>query len=487
MTIASWSVDDEITAARLNEMVDAANAMANVSGGTFTVPVTITEGTADTYDLTIQHTLSGATGNKLLKIKNDAGSTAFEIGSLGSGGYSTLIGTWVNTDVGPLVVSNVRNWNTNSDFTLAITKLTGNPTGSHPITELTYQTCHQPSDGFGGSTNVPDQNVLNVAYFAANTAFGASQNHDGSGRGADLQVLVFANTGQRTMAGLLVGTHSAVSKTSYTDRFLATGSNVGYTTENGDCGIIIRNDTQSYTGFGSMVTSNTALLTAGLGWKQHIACRDTSDNTMFAVDSAGIAWAKGFYPIPGASATVGTSARTLTSAFVSTFAAGNGSAANPSVAMLGTGNYADGLFGVAGGSVVGVGIAGTEKGRWDASGLAVKAAMRFEGSTAVITPTQLTSNTDNWNPTGLSTARILRVSSDASRNLTGIVAQTGGTVLSLVNVGSQNVVLKHEVTSTAANRFNLPGAVDLTLGTLEAVEIYYDSTASRWLCLSGAQ
>lgn len=111
---------------------------------------------------------------------------------------------------------------------------------------------------------------------------------------------------------------------------------------------------------------------------------------------------------------------------------------------------------------------------------------KAERLTGVITPAQLTANTDNWNPTGLSTARVIRVSTDASRNLTGIVAQAAGTRLTLINVGTTDLVLIDNLTSTAANRFEL--TANMTVSANESVELFYDTTSSRWrviaACLS---
>jgi hypothetical protein len=47
-------------------------------------------------------------------------------------------------------------------------------------------------------------------------------------------------------------------------------------------------------------------------------------------------------------------------------------------------------------------------------------------------------------------------------------------------VGAQNRVLKHDVTSTAANRFLLLGSVDLTLAPNDSAVLWYDTTSSRW-------
>jgi hypothetical protein len=98
--------------------------------------------------------------------------------------------------------------------------------------------------------------------------------------------------------------------------------------------------------------------------------------------------------------------------------------------------------------------------------------------TGDISPTQIAANTDNYNPTGLSTAAVLRLNTDASRNLTGIAGGTDGRILLLLNIGSFPLVLIDDATSTAANRFQLSG--DITLNAGEGIALWYDSTSSRW-------
>lgn len=95
-----------------------------------------------------------------------------------------------------------------------------------------------------------------------------------------------------------------------------------------------------------------------------------------------------------------------------------------------------------------------------------------------LSPAQITANTDNYNPTGLATTRVLRLSTDASRNLTGIAGGVAGRRLTVLNVGAQDLVLMNDVTSTAANRLLL--GADVTLGANESIELWYDSTSSRW-------
>lgn len=80
-----------------------------------------------------------------------------------------------------------------------------------------------------------------------------------------------------------------------------------------------------------------------------------------------------------------------------------------------------------------------------------------------------------------SSTRILRVSGTAARDFTGMVPAGGGRRILVCNVGSFDIVIKHQnAGSTAANRFICPGNVDFTLNQSDSVEVWYDTTSSRW-------
>lgn len=96
-----------------------------------------------------------------------------------------------------------------------------------------------------------------------------------------------------------------------------------------------------------------------------------------------------------------------------------------------------------------------------------------------LSPAQITANQDNYAP-GVSW--LYRLSTDASRDITGLaISQVDGQFVRFCNVGSNNIVLKHQDTnSTAANRFLCGGAADITLAADEQAEGWYDATTSRW-------
>jgi hypothetical protein len=104
------------------------------------------------------------------------------------------------------------------------------------------------------------------------------------------------------------------------------------------------------------------------------------------------------------------------------------------------------------------------------------------GAEVIISPAQITANTNDYNPAGLQTATVMRLSTDVSRNLTGITALTAGNrAVKVFNIGATDLVLKHEdVASVAANRFYL--GIDLTLAANEGCTLWYDTTSARWRC-----
>lgn len=97
-----------------------------------------------------------------------------------------------------------------------------------------------------------------------------------------------------------------------------------------------------------------------------------------------------------------------------------------------------------------------------------------------VSPAQITANQNNYNPDYLGYAAVLRLSSDASRDITGILNGTDGREIVVLNVGSQNVVLKNASASSAAiNRFSL--GADITLsGGGQGKTLWYDAVTSTW-------
>jgi hypothetical protein len=105
--------------------------------------------------------------------------------------------------------------------------------------------------------------------------------------------------------------------------------------------------------------------------------------------------------------------------------------------------------------------------------------------TGIVAPPQITANQNDYNPAGVATAAVLQLSSDASRNITGLAGGAEGRVISLINIGSQPIVLSDEsASSSAANRFAL--GANLTIAAKQAAMLRYDGAATRWRLLAGA-
>ena len=84
---------------------------------------------------------------------------------------------------------------------------------------------------------------------------------------------------------------------------------------------------------------------------------------------------------------------------------------------------------------------------------------------------------NSGNNVSLYTASVIRLNSDASRNLTGLVAPSPARrhKLLLLNVGAQSIVLVHSSSSsTDVNRFIGPNSADVTVRANGGVWIYYD-------------
>ena len=104
--------------------------------------------------------------------------------------------------------------------------------------------------------------------------------------------------------------------------------------------------------------------------------------------------------------------------------------------------------------------------------------------TSIITPPALTANTEDYNPTGLDSAAIVRLSATTDVELRGLAASTAGRTIFLYNINTGSITLMAEAaTSAAPNRFALQG--DVTLQQHQATLLQYDATTSRWRIIGG--
>ena len=102
--------------------------------------------------------------------------------------------------------------------------------------------------------------------------------------------------------------------------------------------------------------------------------------------------------------------------------------------------------------------------------------VRFSGA---VSPSQITADQNNYGPAGIETANVLRISSDAARNVTGLLALPAGGSMLLLNMGAFGITLMNEsASSSASNRFAI--GADFVLATGRGALLWYDSTSARW-------
>lgn len=101
-----------------------------------------------------------------------------------------------------------------------------------------------------------------------------------------------------------------------------------------------------------------------------------------------------------------------------------------------------------------------------------------------LTPADITANVDNYSPSGLADASVLRLNVTSNANMSGLSGGSDGREMVVYCTGSATLTLLHESgSSTAANRFVLPGDASMTLVKNQGAQFIYDATQSRWVCV----
>jgi hypothetical protein len=106
---------------------------------------------------------------------------------------------------------------------------------------------------------------------------------------------------------------------------------------------------------------------------------------------------------------------------------------------------------------------------------------------SIISPPSFAVNQNDYAPTGIQVASVIRLTSSAVVNVTGIVAPDTARWKKLIifNVGGSNIILADaSASSLAANRFAVNG--NLILNANEGVYFLYDQTSLRWRCIGKA-
>jgi hypothetical protein len=103
----------------------------------------------------------------------------------------------------------------------------------------------------------------------------------------------------------------------------------------------------------------------------------------------------------------------------------------------------------------------------------------------ILSPPSIGGNQNDYNPTGLAANSILRLTASAPVNITGLAAQPNGTVVALVNIGSNTITLTNlDAASLAANQFAI--GPNIPLAASQGALFFYDGVSSKWRPLAGA-
>jgi hypothetical protein len=104
---------------------------------------------------------------------------------------------------------------------------------------------------------------------------------------------------------------------------------------------------------------------------------------------------------------------------------------------------------------------------------------------AVNTPAQITVDQNNYT---LANAVIFRLSSNASRNITGFAGGSNGRTITIINVGLNSIALQNQSASSAVNNRIITGTgLALTLAADNVATLIYDGTTARWRVVSVRQ
>ena len=98
-------------------------------------------------------------------------------------------------------------------------------------------------------------------------------------------------------------------------------------------------------------------------------------------------------------------------------------------------------------------------------------------------PAQITSNQNDFSTVDLNSdlVGVLRLTSDASRTITGFANGEQGRTLTIINAGSFDIVIANQSgSSSASNRVITGTGANLTVESDDITVLYYDSTTARW-------
>ncbi len=184
-----------------------------------------------------------------------------------------------------------------------------------------------------------------------------------------------------------------------------------------------------------------------------------------------------------------TSSSTITGTRLIATSAGTGSAAGVAVGATGVGllESSANLLGFTQGTATSMTLGGGALSLLNGNLLALSGAVYEQG---IVSPTALSGDVTDYNPTSLSAASVLRIDpGGAARVINSLAGGGTGRMMTIVNLGTgtNTLTLLHDngATGTAAMRFYCPNEVSYVIPKFGTARAVYDATRSRW-CVIGS-
>lgn len=121
--------------------------------------------------------------------------------------------------------------------------------------------------------------------------------------------------------------------------------------------------------------------------------------------------------------------------------------------------------------------------RWKKTPAYIRATRGSDPNLKPITLAQITSDINNYDM-GSGTGALYRISSDAARSITGFLGGVEGREFVLTNIGSFDITLVNQSSSSSpGNRILTGTGANVTLAADDNAWIIYDPTTARWRLL----
>lgn len=340
---------------------------------------------------------------------------------------------------------------------VAVTVAAGSPTGAGAGANITITAGTSSGSNGGGNAS-----FLASSASGGNNTGGSVTIYSGAGAGTQAGGAIFIISGQGGATGL----GGALNLAAGTGGGAGGAGGGSITLDGGSGGAAGNGGTVTISG-GIPTAGNGGTVTigasAGIGTNKSGGGLNLNAGASTGNQDGGLVAING-----GAGGTGGTGnggAVAVTGGLSATGATGNGGAVTIAGGAATSTDGSGGAVTISGGVGTGTGLRGT---------------INFTGSLTLNT-NEVTLNSNQNNYTGADGYGVLKINATGNFDLTGLANPVSGRQIIIYNTGASTVTLKHDATSTAANRFYLPGATDLAIAQYSGVIVEYAPTITRWV------